>query len=282
MGTNTGSNNSNNSNYQVATSKIASGPFTTIPGGSGPMPGTGKIGDYNIFIDEDAKAYHVRTGFDIVLLNENYTASAAHVASFSTPKSSEGPAMFKRNGTYYITAGTGCCACLGGSSVYVLSAPTPAGPWTFQGDVGSNPTPFDPHSPHNYVTKAQGSAVFPVGSDIVYLGNQWNSGLSESPPGPRMHDLLYFGVLQFEPPSPTVCRREIETHKGGQPMTVQCLADGATVEAVLFAAFGTPAGECDGGAPLRRNSTCVWACACVLCGAVCAAMSLRWWGGRRK
>jgi hypothetical protein len=29
-------------------------------------------------------------------------------------------------------------------------------------------------------------------------GNQWNSGLSETPPGPRMHDLLYWTVLQFE------------------------------------------------------------------------------------
>ena len=35
-------------------------------------------------------AYHVRTGFDIVRLNENYTAPANHVAAFQTPKSSEG------------------------------------------------------------------------------------------------------------------------------------------------------------------------------------------------
>ena len=41
-----------------------------------------------------------------------------------------------------------------------------------QGDIGSNPTPFDPHSPNNYVTKAQGSAIVPIGDEIVYLGNQ--------------------------------------------------------------------------------------------------------------
>ena len=69
----------------------------------------------------------MRTGFDIVRLNDEYTAAASHVAAFSTPKPSEGPTMFKREGAYYITAGTGCCACIGGSSVYVLSAPAPAG-----------------------------------------------------------------------------------------------------------------------------------------------------------
>jgi hypothetical protein len=31
----------------------------------------------------------------------------------------------------------------------------------------------------------------------VWMGNQWNSGLLETPPGPRKHDLLYWTVLQF-------------------------------------------------------------------------------------
>jgi len=80
----------------------------------------------------------------------------------------------------------------------VLSAPSPSGPWTFLGDIGSNPTPFDAHSADNYVTRAQGSAVFTVGEEVVWLGNQWNSGLSLTPPGPRNHDLLYFAVLEFD------------------------------------------------------------------------------------
>ena len=61
------------------------------------------------------------------------------IASFSTPKSSEGPTMFKRGGKYYVTAGTGCCACIGGSSIYVLRADTVDGPYVFLGDVGSIP-----------------------------------------------------------------------------------------------------------------------------------------------
>ena len=57
---------------------------------------------------------------------------------------------------------------------------------------------FDAHSPNNYVTKAQGSAVFQINGQTVWLGNQWNSGLSQSPPGPRNHDLLYWAVLPFK------------------------------------------------------------------------------------
>ena len=34
-------------------------------------------------------------------------------------------------------------------------------------------------------------------ASYVWVGNQWNSGLSETPPGPRNHDLLYWTVLNF-------------------------------------------------------------------------------------
>jgi len=185
--------------YAVATSDTPEGPFETVAVNV-TMPGTGRIGDFNIFVDDDGSAYHVRTGFDIVKLNENYTGPEHLIASFVTPKRSEGPTMFKRDGRYYVTSGTDCCACIGGSSLYISSADALTGPWTFQGDIGSNQSaPFDPHSPYNYVTRAQGSAVFaPGGNSIVWLGNQWNSGLRETPSGPRNHDLLYWAPLSFD------------------------------------------------------------------------------------
>ena len=189
------------SGYAVATAPTAAGPFATAHVNVS-MPGGGRIGDYSIFVDDDGAAYHVRTGFDVVRLNDEYTAPAELVSSFATPTPSEGPAMFRRAGrhgpTYYVTAGSGCCACIGGSGVYVLSAPSPRGPWTARGEVGSRPAAFDPHSAHNYVTRAQGSAVFAVGEQRVYLGNVWNSGLASTPPGPRNHDLLYWTRFDFE------------------------------------------------------------------------------------
>eukprot|EP00928_Gymnodinium_smaydae_P026435 TRINITY_DN20764_c0_g1_i1.p2 TRINITY_DN20764_c0_g1~~TRINITY_DN20764_c0_g1_i1.p2 ORF type:complete len:104 (-),score=10.92 TRINITY_DN20764_c0_g1_i1:22-333(-) len=51
------------------------------------------------------------------------------------------------------------------------------------------------------LAEAQASKVFqvpgPSGTSYVWMGNQWNSGLSENPPGPRNHDLLYWTVLAF-------------------------------------------------------------------------------------
>ena len=69
--------------YAVATSTMPGGPFTTKFVNVS-MPGTGKIGDFNIFLDNDGSAYHVRTGFDIVRLNENFTGASDHIASFNT------------------------------------------------------------------------------------------------------------------------------------------------------------------------------------------------------
>eukprot|EP00041_Stephanoeca_diplocostata_P022714 m.544339 g.544339 ORF g.544339 m.544339 type:complete len:173 (+) comp22138_c0_seq16:219-737(+) len=115
-------------------------------------------------------AYHVRTGFDIVKLNANFTGPDVLMSSFSL--GGEGPVFFKRNGTYYILSGSGCCACIGGSSIIVNMADSLTGPWTQQGDVGSNPTKFDPHSPNNYVTKAQASTVFSVSTssgDTIFV-----------------------------------------------------------------------------------------------------------------
>eukprot|EP01048_Picozoa_sp_COSAG05_P005959 COSAG05_NODE_370_length_10716_cov_5.748422_3_plen_371_part_00 len=191
--------------YTVATSTTPQGPFSAKYYNV-KMPGRGRTGDYDIFVDDDGSAYHVRTGFDVAKLNDDYTgpASSTAISSFTTPKDSEGPVMFKRHGIYYVLAGTGCCACIGGSTIYVMMADSITGPWTYAGDVGSKPAPhvFDPHSPDNYVTKAQASFVFEAGgsgaaTEYVWCGNQWNSGLSETPPGPRMHDLLYWTKLNF-------------------------------------------------------------------------------------
>eukprot|EP00040_Diaphanoeca_grandis_P019310 m.101922 g.101922 ORF g.101922 m.101922 type:complete len:382 (-) comp27365_c0_seq1:189-1334(-) len=193
---------SNLHGYAIAEATTPAGPFNTVHYNV-TLPGTGRTGDYDIFVDTDNKAYHVRTGFDVVLLNDDYTAGVSVASSFKTPRASEGPVVFARDGSYYVLAGSACCACIGGSTIYVLQADSMAGPWKYLGDVGSNPTKFDPHSPNNFVTKAQASAVVKIPGatpdDDVYLwmGNQWNSGLSESPPGPRKHDLLYWSVLNF-------------------------------------------------------------------------------------
>ena len=187
---------SNSEGYTVALSSTPQGPFITRFVNV-KMPGEGKIGDFNIFIDDDDVAYHVRTGLDIVRLDENFTAPTELVTSIQTPVRLEAPTLFKRRGLYYITAGTLCCACIGGANVEIYTSTSLSGNWTYRGDVGSNVNvTFNASSPNNYVTKAQGSATFVSCKDtIVWLGNQWNSGISSH--GPRNHDLLYFSRLDF-------------------------------------------------------------------------------------
>lgn len=136
-------------------------------------------------------------------LDENYTAPVAERSSFAAD--AEAPVMFKRGDWYYALVGVPCCYCLGGSNALVYMSKSVDGPWIFDKDIGSNPTPFDKHSPNNYVTKAQAQKVFVVpggASDLepaqyIWMGSQWNSGLSQTPPGPRNHDLLYFARLIF-------------------------------------------------------------------------------------
>lgn len=200
--------------YAVAVSETPQGPFTTVSN-STKMAGNGRrdgAGDFNILVDDDGAAYHVRDGFVIVKLDDSYTRGTDAVGYLHTPKPSEGPVFFKRQGLYYILPGTGCCGCHGGSSIYVYTATSPLGPYTYRGEIGSNTTNghvFDPHSPYNFVTRAQASSIVAVlpasgsgsggadGGELQYLwlGNQWVS--SQLPGHPRNTDLNYWAVLNF-------------------------------------------------------------------------------------
>jgi hypothetical protein len=195
-----------NPGYAVATATTPAGPFTTLAD-SVLLSGSGRIGDYDVFVDDDGAAYHVRTGLTIERLAANWTAGSGTAVDIPNP-GVEGPAMFKRGSTYYILVGVGCCACRGGSNVIVYTASSPMGPYTQVGDVGSNVTDghvFSKSSPWNYVTKAQQTKVVPVpdgagGTQYLWLGNQWYTAPGPGPGGlggPRDADLLYFSVLNF-------------------------------------------------------------------------------------
>lgn len=195
-----------NPGYAIATAPASYGPFTTLTD-SVRMVGKGRVGDFSLFVDPaDGACYHVRTGLTVERLTPNCTAPSG-VATEVPNGGVEGPSMFARAGVYYLTAGVGCCACRGGSNVVVYTAPKPLGPWTLLGDVGSNSTAghaFDKHSPFNYVTRAQGSAVVRVpaagGADgaaqYLWLGNAFVSSPA------RDSDLLYWTVLEFNDSAP--------------------------------------------------------------------------------
>jgi hypothetical protein len=190
-----------NPGYALATSATPFGPFVTADD-TVVIPGQGRVGDYDLFVDEDGTCYHVRTGITVVQLNSSCTGPS-EVAPYELPNGGvEGPSMFKRGGLYYLLVGLGCCACKGGSNVVVYTASAPLGPFTLAGDVGSNTTAghtFEASSPYNFVTRAQGSkvAVVPAADgtlQYLWLGNTWVSSRS----GARNADLLYWTVLNFD------------------------------------------------------------------------------------
>ena len=188
------------SGYFVATSTQPNGPFVTV---ASRVAVADVPGDFDLLVDDDGTCYHVQTttndpkaanGFAITVLNEYYNAPAAphRSTTFVAPLPAEGPVFFKRDGSYYILGGTTCCACRGGSSIYVFRAPAPLGPWRFVGDVGSNTGSIDPHSPNNFVTRAQASTVVEVGNQLLWLGNQWATSRTVN------SGLLYWSVLSFD------------------------------------------------------------------------------------
>jgi hypothetical protein len=170
-------------------------------------------------LEVNGTAYHVQTttndpkrprDFVVTVLDANFTGPSATSATFTAPLPAEGPVFFQRGDVFFILAGTTCCACRGGSSVYVFAAPTPLGPYTYHGDVGTNHTtaPYDVHSPYNYITRAQASVVISVptiggGVSYLWLGNQWVTS------DRRDSDLLFWAVLNFTPNN-TI--RQLEWH----------------------------------------------------------------------
>ena len=187
------------SGYAVAISSSPEGPFHTVRAN---VSVTGIVpGDFDVlvsngtcwFVQTTTNDPSQRQGFAIVALSESCTEPAAKTKPtlFFTPKPSEGPVFFERQGQFYILAGTTCCACRGGSSIYAFSSSSPTGPWNFLGDIGRNEsTIFDPHSPYNYITRSQASTVFEFKESFLWLGNQWTTGKRNS-------SLVYWSKLSF-------------------------------------------------------------------------------------
>lgn len=63
--------------------------------------------DMNLFVDDDGKAYHIYASEDnstlhISELTDDYTACSGNYARFFVGRFMEAPAMFKKDGKYYL------------------------------------------------------------------------------------------------------------------------------------------------------------------------------------
>ena len=129
--------------FRVYTSDSPAGPFTQQPL---PHLAYSDCGwDFTIYQDpETGRGYMVDTdcpdganGLVVQQLNPDDLSTDGQYTVIHTPGPLEAPAMFFRNGTYYITMSDPTCGYCTATGTGYLTAPGPLGPWT--GASASNP-----------------------------------------------------------------------------------------------------------------------------------------------
>ena len=128
--------------------------------------------DMNLFVDDDGKAYHIYASEDnstlhISELTDDYTACSGNYARFFVGRFMEAPAMFKKDGKYYLIMSgcTGWAPNPGRSAV----ASSIWGPWKELANpfVGADSeTSF--HSQSTYVLPVPGKP-----GQFIYMGDRW-------------------------------------------------------------------------------------------------------------
>jgi hypothetical protein len=184
--------------YRVFTGSSPTGPFTETA--SPPQLAYQHAGAGNIFLDDDGTAYYLYTlsgdvnGGSLVIekLNSTFTSGTGQKtfiwdSTKQSPdgfKAHEGPAMFKRNGMYYVVHGPACPYCNHTYAEYSSSS-SPLGTWTF-GTNGTNGMLNE--------TSCGGQpshvAILPSGTATTYLfmSDLWNqTGFYDWKTDPRFH-----------------------------------------------------------------------------------------------
>jgi len=130
------------------------------------------VRDMNIFVDDDGKAYHVFSSeenftLQIAELDDDYTGYTGKFARVYINHQTEAPAIFKRNGKYYMI-GSGCTGWAPNAARW-FTANSIWGPWTFHG----NPC----EGPDAQITfKGQSTYVLPVNGKTnayIFMADKW-------------------------------------------------------------------------------------------------------------
>jgi hypothetical protein len=157
-------------------------------------------GDHNLFVDDDGTAYLVYTsivgdGVDrhamsVEKLDADYTRSSG-VGSQVLDRKVEAPAMFKRDGKYYVLFGQTCCFCPEGSDARVFVADKPLGPYTKIGDINRD-------ADGKIIVPGQQSDIAtlptPDGPALIWIADLWSSRAD----GVKGHDIQFWSApLKF-------------------------------------------------------------------------------------
>ena len=156
-----------------------------------------KPGDQSLFVDDDGTAYLVYT--DIALghrvrverLTSDWRSSTGEQSELFEPHN-EATAMFKVDGTYFVTFGSNCCFCPeAGGGVRVNRATSPLGPYGFVTDINRR-------DDGSLIVPGQQTHVatlpMPSGRRLLWMADLWGS----RPDGVKGHDLQHWQPLVFE------------------------------------------------------------------------------------
>jgi hypothetical protein len=199
--------------YLTATSDAVDGPYTVVRTVV-PMYYNNSADD-NLFVDpDDGAAYIAHTcrscGTHIVVerLSDDYTYSLGATdptmrSALVGPGSTEAPALFKVNGTIFLSMTPLCCFCTEGSQTLLYASTAgPLGPYAALPSLGNAP-------------KGQQNFVFthPDVDGVLWSANRWGSDPDAGPGGQNPapifdHSLQFWTVLQ--PASGGVGFEEIE------------------------------------------------------------------------
>ena len=172
----------------------------------------GQAGDFDVFIDPATETPYVAyTHYGVLRVEQlspdlrSSTGRFVGGASLGPHNSqSEAPAMFERQGTYYLLWTRFCCFCAEGSGAFVHTARHPLGPWRPQGDIGCR-AGTEPHrSPltvgcwgmehERSITNSQLSYVVQTRSGgYVFAGDRWQ----QAPDRLKSHDPQVWLPLRF-------------------------------------------------------------------------------------
>lgn len=164
--------------FRVFTSTSPIGPFeeviepTLAVNNNAPVAGLNN-GDHDTFVDDDGKAYIAytdwRTDGTIVIeeLDENYLSETGKHVKAVTEGKTEAPALFKRNGIYYVTYSDPNCGYCSGTGTSYRTAKSPLGPWSAGIKISDNSCGGQP----SFVStiKLASGTVYLYGSDL------WNN-----------------------------------------------------------------------------------------------------------
>lgn len=129
--------------------------------------------DMTLFVDDDGKAYHIHASEEnstlhISLLSDDYLSNSGVYARFFVNRFMEAPAIFKKDGKYYLIM-SGCTGWLpnAGRSAVATSI---WGPWEELGNPFTGvEAELSLHSQSTYVLPVQGRET-----QFIYMGDRWN------------------------------------------------------------------------------------------------------------